>query len=202
MKLTEEWREKLFFTSDTHFGHKNIIAYCDRPFDTVEEMDEVMINRWNDTVPEDGLVFHLGDVAMKQDLAMKALAKLNGTVVLIKGNHDRTRLVYDVNEHAFRLLNWKEGYRMLEIIDLKVEDPDIGDPGSRLALFHYPMGAWNYKFHGSVQLFGHVHSVPGRACYHIPTPKQYDIGVDNNDFYPVSYTDVMKIFTKKALDGN
>ena len=52
---------KYFFTSDTHFGHSNIIKFCNRPFKNAEEMDRVLIENWNNKVPEDGLVFHLGD---------------------------------------------------------------------------------------------------------------------------------------------
>ena len=60
---TEKDAEKIFFTSDTHFGHENIIKYCKRPFKDVKEHDAELIRRWNEKVPEDGIVFHLGDVA-------------------------------------------------------------------------------------------------------------------------------------------
>ena len=201
IKLNETWRDKLFFTSDIHYGHKNIIDYCDRPFDSVEEMNNTLINLWNDVVPDDGLVFLLGDVAMKEPLALEFLSQVNGVVVLVKGNHDTTSLIRSVNKGAYKDMGWKYKYKMLEIIDLKVEDPDVGDPGMRMALCHYPMGAWNYGFHGAVQLYGHVHSVPGKDCYYKPTSKQIDVGVDANDFTPISYIDLMKRLTKKALKG-
>ena len=60
---TEKEAKKIFFVSDTHFSHENIIKYCKRPFKSIEENDEVLIRRWNEKVPEDGIVFHLGDVA-------------------------------------------------------------------------------------------------------------------------------------------
>ena len=59
---TEEQAQKFYFTSDTHFNHENIIKYCKRPFSSIDEHDEALIKNWNDVVPEDGIVFHLGDV--------------------------------------------------------------------------------------------------------------------------------------------
>ena len=62
VKYTKEEAEHLFFTSDTHFDHKNIIRYCNRPFSSIEEMNNFLIKRWNATVGPDDTVFHLGDV--------------------------------------------------------------------------------------------------------------------------------------------
>lgn len=66
---------EVWFTSDTHFGHENIIRYCGRPFRNTEEMNAELIRRWRETVPEDGIVFHLGDFAH----AFDALTILSGT---------------------------------------------------------------------------------------------------------------------------
>lgn len=79
-----------FFISDTHFDHKNIIRYCNRPFESVEEMNEVIVQRWNDVVGVSDTVFFLGDFAYwKNGLASTWAAKLNGRIVFIRGNHDR-----------------------------------------------------------------------------------------------------------------
>lgn len=81
---------KIFITADHHFHHKNIIEYCNRPFKTVEEMDKVMIEKWNKKVGKDGLVIHLGDFALgTKEQVKETREKLNGTIVLIKGNHDK-----------------------------------------------------------------------------------------------------------------
>lgn len=80
-----------FFTSDTHFGHKAVIEYCNRPFKDVEEMNEELIRRWNVLVktPED-IVYHLGDFSfMNSTETKKIVARLNGTIVLVQGNHDK-----------------------------------------------------------------------------------------------------------------
>ena len=82
---------KVFFTSDTHFGHQNIIRFCNRPWATIAEHDQALIDNWNDTVLEDAVVFHLGDFSYKGGgfptiRNLKGL--LHGQIVLISGNHD------------------------------------------------------------------------------------------------------------------
>jgi calcineurin-like phosphoesterase family protein len=79
-----------FFTSDTHFGHRNIIKYSNRPFRDTTVMNEMLIRNWNDTVSHDDLVFHLGDVALGPwEDWHNVLTRLNGYKVLVVGNHDR-----------------------------------------------------------------------------------------------------------------
>ena len=80
---------KIFIISDTHFGHEAIIRYCNRPFTSVEEMDQTMIKRWNETVSNNDIVIHLGDFALcGKDKTREIIQKLNGKKILIMGNHD------------------------------------------------------------------------------------------------------------------
>lgn len=80
---------KIFVIADTHFGHENIIKYCSRPFQSVEEMNKVMLKNWNNTVSQQDLVIHLGDLYLgKKAEAREFLKKLNGRKILIMGNHD------------------------------------------------------------------------------------------------------------------
>lgn len=83
----------VFFTSDTHFNHKNIIAFCDRPFFSLEEMNEALIANFNRVVGKKDTVYHLGDFAMGQwHLAQPIFDRLNGAKkILIKGNHDQSK---------------------------------------------------------------------------------------------------------------
>lgn len=81
-------RMKIFITSDHHFFHGNIIKYCDRPFSSYQEMNEALINKWNSKVSPGDLVIHLGDFAFRGK-AKEIRERLNGTIILIKGNHDR-----------------------------------------------------------------------------------------------------------------
>lgn len=82
-------KDKIFFTSDHHFGHSNIIQFCHRPWEDVRAMDLELIQRWNSVVPEDGIVFHAGDFAMTSniDYITQLLYKLNGNVYIAFGNH-------------------------------------------------------------------------------------------------------------------
>lgn len=80
---------KVFIIADTHCGHENIIKYCNRPFQSVEEMNRVILNNWNNTVSKHDLVIHLGDLYLgKKADAREFLKKLNGRKILIMGNHD------------------------------------------------------------------------------------------------------------------
>lgn len=83
--MTETW-----FTSDTHFGHRNIIEYCNRPFDSVDDMNEALVTYWNETVGINDTVIHVGDFAMgKIADTLPIVGMLNGEILLVPGNHDR-----------------------------------------------------------------------------------------------------------------
>ena len=78
--------------SDTHFNHANIIKYCSRPFESIEQMNEELIKRWNNTVAKDDIVYHLGDFAFGSKEQLKEiLGRLNGRVRLVMGNHDHKK---------------------------------------------------------------------------------------------------------------
>lgn len=83
----------VFLISDTHFGHANIIKYAGRPFDSVEEMNEAMVDNWNSVVKQGDKVYHLGDVTMNSK-SLDILSRLNGRKVLIRGNHDIQKLKF------------------------------------------------------------------------------------------------------------
>ena len=78
----------VYFISDTHFNHKNIIKYCNRPFDSIEQMNETLINNWNDIVSDKDIIYHLGDFALgSKELILDIVNRLNGSKYLIRGNH-------------------------------------------------------------------------------------------------------------------
>lgn len=105
----------VFFTADQHFGHRNIIRYCGRPFAGIEEMDRAMAEAWNAAVGPGDAVFHLGDFALgSADGIAELLARLNGYKVLILGNHDRSakRMVELGFDEAYREAR-HEGWRLV-----------------------------------------------------------------------------------------
>ncbi len=161
----------VWFTSDTHFGHANIIGYSERPFANVREMDDALVQRWNAVVAPGDTVWHLGDFVFRNSVpAERYLARLNGEKHLVWGNHDRP----DVRT----LAGWASSQAYAEIT---VE-------GTRLVLFHYAMRVWNRSHHGAVHLYGHSHnSLPGdnQCC---------DVGVDNPmcGYRPVSLAEIAR----------
>lgn len=173
--------DNLWFTSDTHFGHENIIRFCGRPFANVEEMDEELIRRWNETVPEDGIVFHLGDFANGgSKLWNDILFQLKGRKHLILGNHDMKPI--------------RQGYMCH--FELVTQQMTIQVGGQTIILNHYPFLCYGGAYRNVWQLFGHVHSGPfshtglDHSRLNMLFPLQYDVGVDNNDFRPISFADV------------
>lgn len=157
-----------FFTADQHYGHSNIIRFCERPFSSVDEMDQELIRRHNEVVGTDDVVIHAGDFSFRNARSPQSyLAALNGEHVLIRGSHDRW-----LDELAH------------EILELKIE-------GQHIVACHYSMRRWPKSHYGSWQVFGHSH---GQLE---PVGKQWDIGVDNNDFYPVSFVQLQEIMSKR-----
>ncbi len=148
--------EKTFFTSDLHYGHKNIIQYSNRPFNNVDEMDAALISNWNSVVPSDGVVFSLGDFAFcKIGRIVEILKQLNGTIVMVGGNHDA-----EIWKNREMLLN--SGY-VKEITPYR----EITVGNQFICLFHYGCRVWNKSHRGSWLLYGHSHNslqVRGRWC--------------------------------------
>lgn len=178
----------VFWTSDTHFCHKSIVDLTKRPFDSVEEMDETIIKNWNSIVTDDDTVFHLGDFCFGGIPAWERVrARLNGSIYLVIGNHDEKQ----VRTNNYRISQLFQGvnYQMKIIVD-----------GQEILMNHYPFLAYagTYRKPQVWQLFGHVHSKEGsngqdykRLQYLFPC--QYDVGVDNNNFTPVSFSQLKKI---------
>ena len=133
----------IYYISDMHFGHENIIRFDNRPFANTELMNEVLINNWNDRVSEaeEDTVYVIGDGFFRQEeLSLCIIKRLNGHKHLIKGNHDRVR---------GRLRFYWES----------INDYDeVKDGNYRVILSHYPMMFYNAQHYGSIMLYGHVHN--------------------------------------------
>ncbi len=170
--------DELWFTSDTHFWHENIIKFCDRPFRNAEEMNSELIRRWNETVPEDGIVFHLGDFCHGSPKQWnEILDSLHGRIYLILGNHD---------------MKYYRGGDMSRF-EYVTQQMTIRVGTQSIILNHNPFLCYGGSYRNVWQLFGHVHSGPfSRTGLDHPRlkvlfPRQYDVGVDNNGYRPVSF---------------
>jgi calcineurin-like phosphoesterase family protein len=160
----------IWFTADTHFGHANIIKFMGRPFAHTDEMDEAMIQTWNNTVQEKDVVYMLGDFSfhnVKQ--TNQILYKLNGNLHLIKGNHDSSKNLKKM--HTWR---WVKDYY------------ELRHEGQLTVLSHYPFQVWRDSHRGSWHLHGHSHGTLPRKG------KRMDVGVDALGFdnLLISYEEV------------
>ena len=174
----------IFFTSDQHFGHANVIKYAKRPFASVEEMDETMIANWNTVVARGDSVYVLGDFSFhKIDRTRAIFDRLNGMKFLIRGNHDKNDQIHD-------LFIWSK-----DLFTLKVSDASADRGTQNIVLCHYAMRVWPKSHYGAYQLYGHSHgSLPDD-----PNARAIDVGVDAHAFTPISYDRVKEIMSKKTF---
>lgn len=170
----------IWYTSDTHFYHTNIIKYSGRPFSDVNEMNEKMIYNWNQCVEPEDIVYHLGDFGLfkRGKKPEDTLARLNGTIHLIRGNHDHKE-----TREAF----CKAGFKELLYDNTVLERIDYA------LMVHKPQNAPACKTWGdhTLLLYGHVHEKAPKGLHWVEFPDgkrmfAYHVGVDTNDFKPVN----------------
>jgi len=170
----------IFFTADTHFGHKNIIKYSYRPFSSVTEMEETIVHNWNSRVKQDDTVYHLGDFAfVNKSEKNRLLHRLNGNICLIKGNHDKK-----LNAELRSKFCWIKDYHEI-----------TGPNKVKIVLCHYAFDVWNKSHHGSWHLHGHSHGMlpPGNRM-------RVDVGVDTNGFHLYSMKDIELMMEYRKAD--
>jgi calcineurin-like phosphoesterase family protein len=140
-------------------------------------MDQTIMSNYNRTIQPNDTVFFLGDLAFNIETARTALKSMNGTIIYILGNHD-TKIIPALEEHCDSV------HKMLET---KIENQLI-------TLCHYAMRVWHHSHFNSWQLYAHSH---GRLP---PVGKQWDVGIDNNKFRPISFEEITSIM--KTLPNN
>ena len=188
-------KQKIFFTSDLHFGHENVIRFDNRPFNTVEEMDEEMIKRWNAKVGKGDIVYVLGDFIWKAatNEAVSIIRRLNGQIILIKGNHDR----FLHNAAAKKAL---AGIKDYDDICVTLEDGTT----RRCILSHYFIPFYNGHRYQAIHLHGHSHLTEEAAEESRITTelneKGYDVKIYNVGCMYWNYTPVTldEILERKA----
>lgn len=169
--------ENIWFTSDLHLGHKNIIEFCKdtRPGTTIDEHDSILVDRWNSVVKDSDVVYILGDECLgDRDSGYNHIKKLNGIKHLIRGNHtvlkkqehrDIFESISDIKEITIKLRSGKK---------------------QKIVMCHFPILVWNGMHYGSWLLFGHCH-----GSLQFDLGKAMDVGIDNNpNFIPFSLVDI------------
>jgi len=182
----------IYFSSDQHFGHNNILKYCNRPFDNVHIMDQVIFDNINEVVGYDDTLYILGDFCFKGKKPIDYRVRINCREVhLILGNHDKRKDFYP-NESTVDMNGFSSVQEVKEIIYCN----------QRIFLSHYPHRSWPASHKGSFHCYGHVHSrlndedkASGRLTL--------DVGVDNTINYnkpfgqPWSFKELQKLFNSK-----
>lgn len=164
-------KQNTFFTSDTHFFHNNIIQYCNRPFSSVDEMNEKLIENWNSVVGKNDIIWHLGDFCFgKKENIHEILPRLNGRINLVMGNHDHQKIgfYYDAGFH-------------------RVYDRQIIINGFYI-LSHTPVEFINENC-PYYNIYGHVHD---NTCYKTWAKNGCCVCVERHEYKPISWKEIQK----------
>ena len=158
----------IWIISDTHFGHENIIKYCDRPFKDAAEMDAVIIQRWNEVVKPHHHVYHLGDVASSQQRLNTVMPQLMGHKRLILGNHDNHAPIATYAKYFDKILAWR-----------------LFKP---LILTHVPIHKESFG-KAQINIHGHIHEKNYPGPY-------INVSVEQTDYHPVHLDELIKRASK------
>ena len=174
----------IYWTSDTHFLHANIIKYCARPFTDKLEMTEALITNWNETVDPSDTVYHLGDVAFcPDDPLTQILNRLNGKIVLVMGNHDR-----NLYRHIKTCFNGRFESMHTHTLSITLES------GQSVLMSHRPIYDTNFtKRAKGWMLHGHAHGTEPLSY------NMLDVGVDCHNYRPIPIEQVANLM--KERDG-
>jgi calcineurin-like phosphoesterase family protein len=194
----------VFFTSDTHFGHANIIRFCGRPFKDTDHMDEQIIERWNSVVGPDDTVFHLGDVALGQiAVSLPKVGRLNGEKILIVGNHER---IFSDNSEKHRARFYPEYEKVFDtIVGEQGMNYDLGSDNVYLSHFPYEGDHTETERHsdkraadlGQPLIHGHTHENKV-ITYSRLGSLQIHVGQDAWDYTPVSEDQIIELIKESG----
>jgi calcineurin-like phosphoesterase family protein len=184
----------IFFSSDHHFSHLNIIKYCQRPFQSAEEMNEEMVRRWNTVVMPQDTIYYLGDFSLAKNAVTLFAPRMNGEKFLIMGNHDACHPCHKKKALPARQVYSDAGFKSLEL------EWTLEIAGQQVLLSHMPYlseeESPEYKMRhkefrptnrGQWLLHGHIHEKWKTK------EKMINVGVDVWDFFPVPITEIEKI---------
>lgn len=191
-------KQNIFFISDLHIGHTNVIRYDGRPFADVNEMHIELIKRWNNVVGENDIVYYLGDLSFTRDDVTKwFINSIKGKIHFIMGNHDKMK-------HIIKFNRWENIYEYGTEIFVKDENNNKtrGSNGyQQIILSHYPILSWNKAHYGSVHLHGHCHGSLLKSNQEYYKRRVMDVGANCIDYTPISYPQVMDVMSKKIISS-
>jgi len=182
-----------WYTGDTHWGHTNIIGYCNRPFDSVHRMNQVLTNNWNSRVKPEDLVIHVGDLGGPRCKdPTPYIERLNGTIMLVKGNHDKSKMlkympfwVYNI-EARIGDFNCLINHRPIYPKDMRGKNDKFHDHDERI------QNPEKYDF----IISGHIHEK--RQWTH----RSFNVGVDKHGFAPISEEELIWYLKERAKEFN
>lgn len=175
-----------FYTSDLHLGHFNAIRFDERPWSTITEMDDGIIERWNKKVHPEDTVYILGDISWHRDVSktIELIKRLNGKKILVKGNHDRIK--------NFALVDCFE--KVVDYLEVKDGEHDV-------VLCHYPILFYKNQRYGWIHLYGHLHiGMDEHLCQEMIDmlkhkglrTNMYNVGIMLWDFEPVTLAEILE----------
>ena len=179
----------IYFISDHHWGHKAVIWMSKRPFDDINQMNQVMIDRWNEVVGPDDEVYYLGDFMYKMnpnDFVRRVLNNLNGKIYLIYGNHDKRNLKKYVDR-----MEWIQPYHEMSYT---YEEKEYF-----FKLFHYPIYSWDGMWRGSIHLHGHTH-YNTHDLYFETIGNKMNVNCEFLDYKPKSIVDIINTFKDRTIE--
>ena len=166
----------VYYIADTHFGHENILRLCDRPFDSIEAMNEALITAWNARVTGGDTVYILGDLFYRCADPEPVLRRLKGRKHLIVGNHDASWIGrVDLQKYFVSVDNFLE----------------IHDGVRAITLCHYPLLTWKHKLR-TYMIHGHIHRDTASDFFPLLAARErvLNAGVDINGFRPVTFEEL------------
>lgn len=205
MKIQLKNNEKVYFTSDIHYNHKNLCngvsKWTDksktRPFKTLSEMNDLIVQNINEMVSENDYLVINGDLAFGgfENVSVFLDRIHTKNIILIFGNHDE-HIIKNRDNIQDRFL-YAGHY-----LELTIEEPLVPNTkkiSHTFVLMHFPIVSWNKIGHGRIHLFGHIHFPSDKK---LQQGKSMDIGLDGNDFKPYEMSEILRIMHKQPIKGN
>jgi calcineurin-like phosphoesterase family protein len=203
-------RKPIFFTSDLHIGHANVIKFSNRPFKDLDDMHNKLVKNYNAIVPEHGVCYFLGDIGLcKSEIIREVIGRMNGTKILILGNHDKGvnamyNMGFDVVLYGatLQIANQRVTLSHCPLLGVFRERTDLMEHGNPGECWHGELNPKRRRFsthdNGQLHLHGHIHSPNGGKSAKIEG-RQFDVGVDANDYRPVSISAIESWISRMSL---